>query len=299
MNIQEFQASQLSAMPHGAADNPQAALPAVDCIGIHSAIPKQRMTGVAGLAFLLLFCGSIFAQTTNVANTPEAIRQAAADRASKAFTDLRKAWTAAPTNAGVAWQFGRGAFEWAEFATNDDQRATIASDAIAACRRGVELSPTNGDAHYYLAMNLGQLARTKSLGALKLVKEMESCFKRAIALQSTVDHHGAHRSLGVLYFEAPGWPASIGSNKHAREYLQKAAELESAFPENRLCYIEALVDWKDVKLLEQELPAVTAVLAAARSQLGGEEWALSWLDWNSRWKQVQARAEAAGVNLSR
>jgi len=28
-------------------------------------------------------------------------------------------------------------------------------------------------AHYYLAMNLGQLARTKSVGALKLVKQME------------------------------------------------------------------------------------------------------------------------------
>lgn len=198
----------------------------------------------------------------------------------------------------VAWQFGRSGFEWAEFATNDDDRATIASEAIAACRRAVEISPTNGDAHYYLAMNLGQLARTKSLGALKLVKEMESCFKRAIELKSTVDHHGAHRSLGVLYFEAPGWPASIGSKKHAREHLGKAAGLEPEFPENRLCYLEALADWKDVKLLEKEIPGVAAVLVAARRQLIGADWALSWLDWDARWKKILSRAAEAGVKLS-
>lgn len=226
---------------------------------------------------------------------PEVVRQAAANRALKAFAELRKAWNTAPTNVLVAWQFGRSGFEWAEFATNDDDRATIACEAIAACRRAVEISPTNGDAHYYLAMNLGQLARTKSLGALKLVREMESCFKRAIELQSTVDHHGAHRSLGVLYFEAPGWPASIGSKKHAREHLAKAAELEPEFPENRLCYLEALADWKDVKLLEKELPDVAAVLSVARSRLCGEEWALSWMDWDSRWKRILSRAAEAGV----
>ena len=66
-------------------------------------------------------------------------------------------------------------------------------------------------------MNLGQLARTELLGALKLVKEMEREFKTAADLDKQFDYAGPERCLGLLYRDAPGWPASIGSRRKARD----------------------------------------------------------------------------------
>ena len=58
----------------------------------------------------------------------------------------------------------------------------LAQQGIAACRQLIARTPKSAPAHYYLAMNLGQLARTELLGAFKLVREMEREFKTAVGL---------------------------------------------------------------------------------------------------------------------
>jgi len=94
---------------------------------------------------------------------------------------------------------------------NDTQRATIAIEAISICRQLVERSPKLPAGHYYLGMNLGQLARTKTLGALKIVNEMEREFKTALLLDARWDYAGADRNLGLLYLQAPGWPPALAT----------------------------------------------------------------------------------------
>ena len=42
-------------------------------------------------------------------------------------------------------------------------------DCAAACRQALAQGSNSAPAHYYLGMNLGQLARTRGLSALKLV----------------------------------------------------------------------------------------------------------------------------------
>ncbi|MCX6930190.1 MAG: hypothetical protein NT154_44320 [Verrucomicrobia bacterium] len=54
-----------------------------------------------------------------------------------------------------------------------------ADQGIAACRLAIMRETNSAPAHYYLGLNLGQLARTKGLGALKLVDQMEREFNRA------------------------------------------------------------------------------------------------------------------------
>src|SRR5207248_6916974 len=105
------------------------------------------------------------------------------------------------------------------------RRAEIAEQGIAAARQGIERAPRLAAPHYYLALNLGQLARTKKLGALRLVDEMEAELKAAIALDPKFDYAGPHRSLGLLYADAPGWPTSIGNHSKARQHLHTAIEL--------------------------------------------------------------------------
>ena len=78
-------------------------------------------------------------------------------------------------------QFARACFDWADYVTTDAKRAAIASEGIAASLKLLAASSNSVPGHYYLAMNLGQLARTKSLGALKIVGQMEEEFKTVAA----------------------------------------------------------------------------------------------------------------------
>ena len=50
---------------------------------------------------------------------------------------------------------------------------------IAAAKQAVSRASNSAPAHYYLGMDLAQLAQTKSLGALKLVGQMERAARLA------------------------------------------------------------------------------------------------------------------------
>ena len=92
----------------------------------------------------------------------------------------RKAEFQTHTNdATAAWEFARACFDFADYATNDTEHAAIAIQGIAASRQAIAREPNSAPGHYYLGENLGQLARTETIGALKLVKEMEREFKTA------------------------------------------------------------------------------------------------------------------------
>ena len=195
-----------------------------------------------------------------------------------------------PTNAEAMWQFGHACFDRAEFATKDTERATLAVEGIAAMRRLTAREPKLAAGHYYLAMNLGQLARTKLLAALKLVDEMEHEFKSARALDEHFDSAGPDRNLGQLYFQAPGWPASIGSRSKAHKHLERAVELAPGFPENRLNLMEAYCEWKDRRGIQREMKAITALWPAARTNFTGTAWAASWADWEKRRGELQVKA---------
>jgi hypothetical protein len=213
-----------------------------------------------------------------------------ASRAEKKFKEAQARYRAASMNVEAAVQLARTAFDWAEFANSDDHRAEIADIGIAVARDIIAREPNSAAGHYWLGMNLGQLARTKSLGALKLVKEMESEFLRARDLDEKYDYAGPDRSLGLLYRDAPGWPTSIGSKKKAHQFLERAVAVSNEFPENHLCLLEAYVDWGERQNIERQLKSTEQVLAEARKKFTGEEWASSWADWENRLRKLKAKA---------
>jgi len=212
-------------------------------------------------------------------------------RVDRNYEIARTNYLTARTNFTLAWQFGRVCFDRAEFATNSTERATLADQGITACRGAIASKPASAEAHYYHAMNLGQMARTKSLGALKLVSKMEREFGTARSLDERLDFAGPDRNLGLLYFEAPGWPTSIGSRTKARHHLRRAVELAPQHPENHLCLLEAYLYWGDHNTAQRELKALTDLWPIARTNLVGEDWAAAWNDWEKRRKQAQAKLE--------
>lgn len=196
-----------------------------------------------------------------------------------------------PDDPQAAWQFGRTCFDLADFSTNNAERQAIAEEGLAACRQALTRESNSAPARYYLALNMGQLARTKSLGALKLVSEMERELLRAIELDPRFDYAGPERTLGLLYRDAPAL-LSIGNRAKSRQYLQRAVELVPNYPDNRLSLIESELKWndrvgaaKDIKLLDELWPN-------AKREFSGTEWNHNWEDWNIRLQEAKRKLES-------
>lgn len=222
----------------------------------------------------------------------EAQRKLFTARAGAEFQHAQARFRADPANPTNAWQFARAAFDFAEFSTTDAARAALANQAIAACRQLLARDPKSAAAHYYLAMNLGQLARTEFLGALKLVKEMEREFKRAGELDARFDYAGPERNLGLLHRDAPGWPASIGNQRSARYYSEQAARLAPEYPANHLNLVETYLLWDERAAAQRELQALDALWPAARTNLTGERWEPNWSDWSARRNAARQKISA-------
>jgi tetratricopeptide (TPR) repeat protein len=213
------------------------------------------------------------------------------DRAQEILGAAQKRFANEPTNTTAAWKFAQAGFDRAEFSTNNAERAALAVQGIDACRQALARDPRSAPAHYYLGMNLGQLARTKLLGALKLVGEMERAFKTAAALDELFDHAGADRCLGLLYYEAPVI-GSVGSRTKARKHLERAAELAPVFPENRLNLADAYLKWREKKPLQRELDELQKLWPAAQTNFAGSEWEIARVDWSRRIKRLREDSAA-------
>lgn len=183
----------------------------------------------------------------------------------------------------LTWQLGQACFELADIVPSNARRAKLANEGIDVCKAALERDPKLAPAQYYYALNLGQLARTKSIGALKLVSQMESALRQTIRMDPHIDFAGPYRSLGLLYRDAPGWPASIGSRSKARQHLEKAVELRGDFPENWLALLESYAKWSDKRALQSNLKKVDEILVTARHKYNGDTWAVQWQDWEGRW----------------
>jgi len=196
---------------------------------------------------------------------------------------------AEPNNPEAVWKFAHATFDRAEFSADSKERAALAEPAIDACERALNQHENSAELHYYLAMNLGELAQTKGIGALKLVRRMETEFLRAQELNSLFDYAGPDRNLGVLYLEAPGWPTSIGNHSKARQHLMRAVQIAPDYPDNHITLLEAYIKLDDETAAQHEAETVFSMLPKARERFTGEEWAPSWADWDSRWRKCQAK----------
>lgn len=207
----------------------------------------------------------------------------------KNFISRRADWQSSRTNVAVAILFGRAAYELATLAGSSSERAEVADQGITACRTAAVQAPKDVGANYYLAMNLGELARTKLLGGLKLVKEMEALFLRARDLDEKYDFAGPDRCLGMLYFQTPGWPTSIGSRAKARDHLRRAIELSPNYPNNLIAYAEALNRSRDRALLAETLKSLDTLWPKAKKNLVRDVSDYSWATWEESRSTLKAR----------
>src|ERR1035441_3876400 len=206
------------------------------------------------------------------------------------FQSAQAHYREAPGEATAAWKFARACFDLADLATSKTERASLAEQGIAAAQQAVARESNSAPAHYYLGMNLGQLARTRGLSALKLVNQMEHEFTRAHDLDEQFDWAGPARNLGLLYRDAPAF-GSIGSRSKARDHLKRAVELAPRYPENGLNMIETYLQWGEPNNAQRELATLEAAWPSARTNFVGAAWAASWADWESRRQKLKKKIE--------
>lgn len=211
----------------------------------------------------------------------------------KNFEQIRRRFQADTNNVELAWQFGRACYDMSTLQKDSSRQAEIAEEGVAACRGAVARKPDSVQAHYYLGMNIGEVADARhSLGGLRMVKEVEREFLAAQALDAHFDYGGPDRNLGLLYAGAPSI-ISIGSRSKARQHLEKAVEVAPDFPENRLNLIEAYLKWDYRNEASRELDELKKIWPQAQKRFTGDEWTLSWPDWNKRFDSVKKKLEGA------
>jgi tetratricopeptide (TPR) repeat protein len=243
-------------------------------------------------AIRLLFPGLLLARAVCAADPPPS-PSTPATRAEDAYRAARARSQSQPTNVVAAWQFGAACFDQCEFSRNDTDRARFANEGADACRRALALDPNLAPAHYYLGMDLAQLARTKLIGALGLLGDVEKEWTAAIKLDENFDYAGPDRNLGLLYRDAPGWPLSLGSRDKARTHLLRAVSLHPEYPENHLNLIEAYLQWNNRSDTLPAAKALAGILPEAKKKFTGPAWESSWDDWDARWKAIQTKLNPA------
>ena len=183
----------------------------------------------------------------------------------------------------------RLSYHLASLQTEDSERARLTQSGIAIAQASLSNNPASAPTHYYLALNLGELARTKSLGALKIVPRIRDALEAARALDPGLDHAGPDRTLGLLYLEAPGWPTSLGSRSKARAHFLMALKIAPDYPGNHLCLAEALLRWREADAARAQLDALDAVWNQAKSRLASPSRELDWIEWTHRREALRER----------
>ncbi len=235
-------------------------------------------------------CLGLLAQAPQTLAGPPAAQTEFVAYAQKNFQAAQARYRETPGEAVAAWHFARACFDLAEFATNKTQRASLAEQGIAASQQALASEPNLAPAHYYLGMNLGQLARTRGLSALRLVGQMQREFTRAQNLEERFDWAGPDRNLGLLYRDAPVI-ASIGSRSKAREHLKRAVNLAPLYPDNGLNLVETYLYWGEPNNAQCALVALEAVWPSARTNFVGAAWAASWADWEARLAKLKKKID--------
>jgi tetratricopeptide (TPR) repeat protein len=209
--------------------------------------------------------------------------------AEQAYDSAKSQYDTNQLNSEGAWKFARACFGVADLADKDSERARFGREGAEVCRQLLKRDPNVAAAHYYLGMNIGQVAQTKSLGALPLVRQMQKEWEAARVLDEHLDFAGPDRNLGMLYRDAPGSPLSIGSRAQALQHMLRAVELAPDYPENHLNLIETQIKWNHLADAAREDEKLHEIIPAARKQLTGPQWEGPWKDWAARQVEIEKK----------
>ena len=127
--------------------------------------------------------------------------------------------------ADMAAQISDLGHQWVKvyYQMNESQQATAYPALIAKAEAVAQDNPGKAEPMVWQAIILSCYAKVKGgFGAVDVAKQARDIAMAAAQIDDKALDAGAYASLGVLYYKVPGWPIGFGSDKKAKEYLDKA-----------------------------------------------------------------------------
>src|SRR3954469_3597789 len=170
------------------------------------------------------------------------VQGAMADALPTAISDLGHAW------AKVYYQ------------TPENQQEAQYPALVAEADALAKQYPGKAEPMIWQAIILSSYAKVKGgLGAVDLAEKARDIAMAAAKIDDKALDAGAYTSLGVLYYKVPGWPIGFGSDKKAKEYLDKALASAPAALDVNYFYGDFMIEQGDKKkardFLEKALQA--------------------------------------------
>jgi tetratricopeptide (TPR) repeat protein len=183
-----------------------------------------------------------------------------------ALVCYQRAFAIDSTNCDVLWKLARGNVDRGMVAPADEKARWFATSEGLA-RRAVALYPDSSEAHFFLAVAIGQM--TKVTGGKRRIELSKDVKREAEATLSIAPGHaGAMHVLGRWNYEIAGlgWFSKVaakvvyggvpsGSYQEAKEWFERAIALRPDMPLNRLWLGETLIKLDDYPGAREELQA--------------------------------------------
>ena len=136
----------------------------------------------------------------------------------------------------------------ANYEAKGDMQVAQFERLIAIADKAVEQAPKDASLWTWNGIIKSTFAGVKGgLGALGYAKAAKKSFEQAIAIDGSVLDGSAYTSLGVLYYNVPGWPIGFGDKKKAEKLLKKALVINPDGIDSNYFYADYFVVKKDYK----------------------------------------------------
>ena len=170
-----------------------------------------------------------------------------------------------PAQAEVNGEIKQLQKEWAQIKyTLDKKEHEVALEKLAAKAATIrEAQLANADVHLWEGIILSTYAGAiGSLRALEAVTQSRDALELSIRIDPNASNGAAHTYLGTLYYLVPEWPIAFGDFEIAKEYLDKAIELNPDDIDANYFYADFLR--KQKRYADAEIAFNKAINAPAR-----------------------------------
>jgi hypothetical protein len=139
----------------------------------------------------------------------------------------------------------RGQIWLTEHLDDPGEREAAALGAVQAGQWCDTIAPDSPECDYWLAVSIGVQARERRTTILDALPRMVRLLRQSIEGDPTQDRAGPHRTLGLVYLRAPGWPSGPGDPDLGLIEARQAVGTDPNWPPNQLCLAEALRETDD------------------------------------------------------
>lgn len=228
-------------------------------------------TASAVMAAFVVMPSTLSFQNTREVTLASALRDG--DAAFRAFDNetarlcYQRAFAIDSTDCDVLWKLARSDIDRGMVAPDDEKPRWFASSEGIA-RRCVALYPDSSEAHFFLAVAIGQM--TKVVGGKRRIELSKDVQREAQAtLSIDPNHAGAMHILGRWNYEVAGigWLTKVAakvvyggappgaSYQQAKEWFERAIAIRPDMPLNHLWLGETLIKLDDYHGAREELQA--------------------------------------------